>query len=749
MKMALACLCGALHAAGDSGTTDRFASNRSSDTTTRWAYRPLERPEVPLPRERGWSRHPIDHFVLSRLELAGLKPAGPADRITLIRRATYDLIGLPPTPDEVAAFVADTSENAFEKVIDGLLARPQYGEKWGRHWLDLVRYAETNGYERDGTKPFAWRYRDYVIQSFNDDKPYDLFVREQLAGDEMEPITPEKIIATGFYRLGLWDDEPADPILARYDELDDVITTMGQVFLATTVNCARCHDHKADPIPQTDYYRLLAFFQDIPRYGDRSISEKHVLTDIGGIADSPERERRRTELAERKEALVAQLRLIEQEAIAKMSAEDQRATEGPQRARVLREKLRKYLTAEQNDEYQLLRKKLNELQRESDATRELALSVNNCARNPPDTHVLARGNPHTPGARVQPGFPKLFGDPDPIIPTPPDNSRGSGRRRVLADWIASGKNPLTARVIANRIWQHHFGRGIVRSSSDFGKLGELPTHPQLLDWLATELVHPSVQASIAIGDRAGATRPSASSVGTTDATADGRPWTLKRMHKLIMLSNTYQMSSRDDANGLSIDPGNDLFWRFDMRRLTAEELRDSILAVNGSLNLKMGGPSIFTRVPQAILQTASRPNDAWGKSSAADETRRSIYIFAKRSLIEPVLNTFDLPDPDSSCAVRFATTVPTQSLTALNSDFFNQQAAILSVRLAGEAGSSVGDQIRMGLKSVLVRQPNDDEVAQCVNLYNELQASDGLSPQSAMTAVCLMLLNLNEFIYLD
>src|SRR5262245_32948633 len=361
------------------------AAERSADSSKNWPYRPVERPNLPRIRNSEWVRNPIDTFVLDKLDQAGLKPADPSDKTALIRRATYDLIGLPPTLDEVDSFLADSSANAFEKVLDQLLARPQYGEKWGRHWLDLVRFAETNGYERDDTKPFAWRYRDYVIRSFNDDKPYDQFIREQLDGDEVEPPNADAIVATGFYRLGLWDDEPADPLLARYDELDDILTTTSQVLLGTTVNCARCHDHKADPIPQTDYYRLLAFFQDIPRYGERSVSEKHVLTDISSFTQATEQNQRRTALTERKDRVAEQIAMIEQSAILKMSAEDQRATEGPQRARVLKERLSQHLTEEQNQQYQALRKQLSELQKELSAARDVALSVNNCSTKPPAT----------------------------------------------------------------------------------------------------------------------------------------------------------------------------------------------------------------------------------------------------------------------------------------------------------------------------------------------------------------------------
>jgi hypothetical protein len=697
-----------------------------------WAYVPLVRPEVPRVHASEWLSNPVDAFILTKLEAIGLKPAAPAEKRALIRRATFDLTGLPPDPADTEAFVADTTPDAFARVIDRLLASPQYGEKWGRHWLDLVRYAETNGYERDGTKPFAWRYRDYVVRSFNADKPFDRFIREQLAGDTVEPASADAIIATGYYRLGIWDDEPADPLLARCDELDDFVTTTSQVFLGMTVNCARCHDHKADPISQADYYRMVAFFQDVPRYGDRSTSERHVLTDISNLSQSAEERHARSLLAEEKDSVAAQMTAVEQLAVQRMTPEDQRATEGPQRARVLKQQLRKYLTEEENQQYAALSRRRTALQDKLENSSAVALSVNNSAARPPETHILARGSPHAPGALVNPGFPHALGPADPVLPEPASDGRGSGRRQVLADWIANRDNPLTARVLANRIWQHHFGRGLVRTTNDFGKLGERPTHPELLDWLASELVEPSTLSP------------------NQDATADSEPpWTLKRMHKLIMLSSAYQMSSHDDPDGQRLDAANDLFWHFDMRRLTAEELRDSILAVNGSLNLRMGGPSVYTEVPLAVRQTASRPDQAWGRSPPAEQARRSIYVFVKRSLIEPVLGTFDVPDPDSTCAVRFATTVPTQSLTSLNSEFFNRQAAVFADRLVREGGAHAADQFPLGLRLILGRPPRDAEVKRCVTLFDELRQQDGLSDRAAFQAVCLLMLNLNEFVYLD
>jgi hypothetical protein len=691
-----------------------------------WSYQPLRRPAVPKVAQASWVTNPIDAFILAKLEANALAPVPPADKLALIRRATYDLTGLPPTPAEVQAFLADDSHNAYEKVIDRLLQSPHYGEKWARHWLDLVRYAETNGYERDGAKPHAWRYRDYVIRSLNEDKPYDQFVREQIAGDDLKPVTGESVIATGYYRLGIWDDEPADAMQSLFDGYDDILSTTGQVFLGMTINCARCHDHKVDPISQKDYYRFLAFFRDVYPYGagdarplGREASREHTITDLAQFSRTPEEERQRREMARRRTQLKEELHALEEAAIATMPREDQKAAGTNDRPAVLR-KVEQFLDEQGKQKYTSLKQELEAIGRELDAPKDPALSVNNSAKEPPPVHVLIRGSPHAPGDPVEPGFPSVLGDPDPVIPTPSEADRSSGRRPALARWMTdpnSRGGQLVARVMANRLWQHHFGRGIVRSTNDFGGLGEMPTHPELLDWLAAELI--------------------------------ARGWRLKTMHKLIMMSSAYRMSSADDAAGLARDPANDLFWRFDIRRLTAEEIRDSILALSGKLNLQIGGPSVYTKVPAEILAGASMPNAAWGKSPEDQQNRRSIYVFIKRSLVEPVLGTFDLADTDSSCPVRFATTVPTQALTMLNSSFFSEQAASLAQRLVKEAGDDPAAQAARALELALSRQATEQEIERSVQLMQDWQVRDGASAQQALEYFCLMVVNLNEFVYLD
>ncbi|VTS02499.1 signal peptide protein : Uncharacterized protein OS=Isosphaera pallida (strain ATCC 43644 / DSM 9630 / IS1B) GN=Isop_2381 PE=4 SV=1: PSCyt1: PSCyt2: PSD1 [Gemmata massiliana] len=683
-----------------------------------WAYQPVKRPAVPNVKDGSWAKTPIDAFVLAKLEAKGLKPVKPAERAALIRRAYYDLTGLPPTPEEVDAFVNDKSSDAYEKLVDKLLASPHYGEKWGRHWLDVVRFAETNGYERDGPKPYAWRYRDYVIKSFNDDKPYDQFVKEQLAGDEIPGYNPDAVVATGFYRLGIWDDEPADPLQAVFDGYDDLVATAGQAFLGTTFNCARCHDHKADPIPQTDYYKFVAFFRDIKPYSEnRDVRSAFNLTDI----TPPDQRQKYEEDLKKREARVAAIRkameAIEDEFIKTLPAEDQRASEGLDRPTVIATKVIPALKGKVKDDYTALRSERIGLERRtSPVGQQLALSVNNCDRKPPVTHLLVRGSPHAPGKEVQPGFPEVLGLPEPTIPAPRAGMKSSGRRTVLADWIANKDNPFTARVFVNRVWQYHFGRGIVPSANDFGKLGETSTHPELLDWLSAEFMAGN--------------------------------WKLKSLHKLIMTSSAYQLSATADADNLKADPSNALLWRFNMRRLSGEEVRDSILTVSGSLNLKQYGPSTYPKIPKEVLAGQSVPGQGWPTSAPAEANRRSVYAHVKRSLRVPVLVGFDQPDPDSSCPVRYVTTVPTQSLGLLNGEFANEQAELFAKRLQKDAADAPA-QVARAIRLTTGRVPTPDEIKTDLAFIQNLKGKHKLDDFKALTQYCLLCLNANEFVYLD
>ena len=597
-----------------------------------WAFQPLQAVVPPAAAARPGGDRPsqgIDAFIAERLQSRGLPFPKSASRRALIRRVTYDLTGLPPTPEQVEAFVRDPSPQAWEHLIDRLLESPHYGEKWGRHWLDLVRFAETNSYETDEAKPHAWRYRDYVIRAFNTDKPYDRFIREQLAGDELPDGGADGLIATGYYRLGIWDNDPADKELALYDQLDDVVATTGQVFLGLTVDCARCHDHKIDPISQRDYYSMLAFFRNIHPYRNGGATDEVPLPGEAGAK---------------------------------------------------------------------------------------ALVVTEPGTVAPVTHLLRRGNPSSPGDAVEPAFLSVLGGSSPAV-QPPVSGRSSGRRRALAEWIASAENPLTARVVVNRVFQHHFGRGLVRTPSDFGVQGSAPTHPELLDWLAREFVQGG--------------------------------WSFKRLHRLILTSQSYQASATPTAEALKADPSNDLFSRFDMRRLTAEEIRDSVLWVSGAGNPRMYGPGMYVALPKEVLASQSVPGKGWGHSPPAEQARRSIYIHVKRSLLSPVLLSFDLAETDRSTPVRFATTQPTQALGMLNGPFFNEQARVLAERTCREAGPSTEARVRHVLHRVTARPPGEAEVARGVSLLESLATDEGLGARAALDAFCLLAFNLNEFLYLE
>lgn len=825
-----------------------------------WAFVAPVQQSIPTVRDAQWVKHPIDAFILAKLEAAGLTPAAPADKAQWIRRVYFDLTGLPPTVAEVQAFLKDETPQAFETVADRLLKSPRYGERWARHWLDVVRYADTNSFERDGNKPHAWRYRDYVIRALNDDKPYDQFVREQLAGDELPEVTNDSIIATGYYRLGLWDDEPADRTLAKFDVLDDIVATTGQVFLGLTVNCARCHDHKIDPIPQKDYYSLLAFFHGITPNGtggpnvERQIFENEAARQQFAAATADLEARRnqaqaavtaiesefRTKYAETNGNNVAgpsdlddlEYRFyrdhwdalpnfdeLKPETVARLTSGkfdispatrdtefgfvfsgvlkvpadgDYRfqldsddgsrllldgkpiinydgihgegspkfatvplkqgrlpirleyfqrvfglgltvswsgpgfesrplsVSKKPVAAKELAELLKNHgarlLGKSQYDAYLQLLTQLEQLKAER-VPADFALCVTESGPQAPETFVLYRGNPSSPREQVSPAFPSVLGGGSPSIPTPAPGARSPGRRLALAQWISSPDNRLTARVMVNRIWQHHFGRGLVKSPNNFGQLGDLPTHPELLDWLAREFIQ--------------------------------QGWHLKGLHKAIVLSSTYRMSSRPSPLSLERDPGNDLYSRFEMRRLSAEELRDSIHAVNGQLNLKMFGPGFYPEISAEVLAGQSSPGSGWGRSTPEEQARRSIYIHVKRSLITPLLADFDFADTDSSCAARFATTQPTQALGMMNGGFLNSQAALFAARVRREAGEQPHQQVRAAWRLATSREPDAAAVERGVRVLNSLREKHRLQPEQALKNYCLLIYNLNEFVYVD
>ena len=688
-----------------------------------WSFKPVARPPVPAVKDTAWVKTPLDAFILAKLEEKGLRPAPPADKATLLRRVYYTVTGLPPSPEAVAAFLADKSPAAYENVVEDLLESRHYGEHWGRHWLDLVRYAESNSFERDNPKPFVWRYRDYVIRSLNADKPYDQFIREQLAGDELDQVTADTIIATGYYRLGLWDDEPADPLLAYYDGLDDILATTGQTFLGLTVNCARCHDHKLDPFPQRDYYKLLSFFHGVKHYGDRS-DQSVAAASLRSIGTAEDQDKQRELIAAHEQRLAdndRQQREIEAAIADKLPGGEIDDFKSPgNRARIMRRHIGDLVTQEQYDRYTQLRFARSRLDRERPQASAQALAVKE-DRQPRETFVLLRGNPQGKGDRVEPGFPSVLSLESALPPQIPPKAEGadsSGRRRVLADWIASPSNPLTSRVLVNRVFQYHFGRGIVRSSSNFGYQGTPPTHPELLDWLATEF------------------------------NASGMK--LKSLHRMILLSSAFQMSGHLDPAATKIDPENDLLSHFDLRRLSAEEIRDSILATCGNLNLKKTeGPSVYPEIPREVLAGQSMPGHNWGRSSAEEAASRSVFVHVKRSLAVPILAAFDAPDPDAPCPVRFTTTQPTQALGMINSSFLAQQARLFAKLTKDNVGEKAQEQVGFVLRRVLQREPTAAEIDRGVKFLATTEKDEKVAKEEALRQFCLLALNLNEFVYLE
>lgn len=709
-----------------------------------WAFVPVVRPELPTVADAAWVRTPIDSFVLAKLEKKAIRPVPDAGRLALLRRIYFDLIGLPPTPAEQAAFLADQNPDAYAKVVDDLLARPQYGERWGRHWLDVVRYAESNGYERDGAKPHAWRYRDYVIDSLNADKPYDRFILEQVAGDELEGSNAESQIATTFLRLGLWDDEPADPMIDRYDQLDDVLDATYTAFQGITLRCARCHDHKFEPFRQTDYARAIAIFEPLkrPQEGrtdlDRMVGTTDELAAYRATmarVDSQVGELRRQmdemngTLRERvfaeRAADWAENIIAAFKTAAEKRNEEQKKLVGENEKR-LAEAIAAVSAEEERAQLAVWRSQLEHCEAERPPSPPKAYIWFEEGTTAPVTHVFSRGNPQSPIAEVGPGLPAVLVEAAPAAPLPTEHS--TGRRLQLARWMASGENPLTARVMVNRLWQHHFGQGIVATTNDFGLMGEAPTHPELLDWLAAELVESG--------------------------------WKLKHLHRLIVLSHTYQLASTINDKAEEADPGATLLWRWRPRRLEAEALRDAMLATSGQLNLERGGPSVFPPISAEVLAGQSVPGNGWKPSPAEQAARRTVYVFVKRTLMLPELEVMDFPNTNQSCGERPVSTVAPQALSFLNGDFAAEQARHFAKRLAEQEGSSTAGQVESAYRLSFGRPPTDEELGVVTEFLAKQEAqiiADAAANSQtvenprhrALEALCLVLLNANEFAYIE
>jgi hypothetical protein len=640
----------------------------------------------------------------------------------LLRRAYADLLGVPPTPEEAETFLGDASPDAFEKLVDRLLADPRYGERWARHWLDLVRYSESDGFEDDKVRPHAWRYRDYVIRALNSDKPYDRFVREQIAGDELWPGDAEALVATGFARLGSWDGMSKVPEQRRQDFLNDATDAVGAVFLGMTVGCARCHDHKFDAITQRDYYALQAFFAGV----------KRETRELNGTPDDPPHV---IEVRRRARAEVARLRgerdAILREARAEIEWVRREEVDENGKLKIGDADLRRAADAAHPGRLKQLEgevKAWEPVERLNAAAVEAVLETEAAA---PRTMLLKGGELSRPGEEVSPAFIEAMASTGSRGGPSPQPARGipgegvGGRRAALARWLTSAEHPLTARVWVNRLWQHHFGRGIVATPSDFGRHGQPPTHPELLDWLARRLV------------------------------AEG--WSTKAMHRLMMTSAAYRRSSAVLPEAAGRDPENALLWRMNRRRLEAEAIRDGMLAVSGRLSATRGGPGVYPRLPGGVnVELPNNDKDlSWGAATDEEDRRRSVYIFQRRSLTYPLVDVFDGAAMSQSCPVRAQTTVAPQALALFNGAFCREQARYLAERARREAGEDVDRRISRAFMIALTRLPSEAEragarefLARQAKARRDASGGDRAG-SAAFEDFCHVVLNTNEFIYLD
>ena len=709
-----------------------------------WAFRPIHAVPIPQVNNTQWPIDPIDHFVLARLESRGWHPAEPASPAALLRRVYLDLIGTPPTIAEQDRFLTTPTADAYGRMVDGLLGRPGYGERYGRRWLDVVRYADSNGYERDKAKPEVWRYRDWVIRSLNEDKPFDRFVMEQLAGDEMPEANADTVLATGFNRLGPWDDEPADVAMDHYDQLDDLVRATSQAFLGLTLGCARCHDHKFDPLDQRDYYSMVAVFRPLtrPKTGTvpRVMELTRPLATPAQTRQLHERDEKIAELQNPINQILADARSVfltngnsglPEEVLAVFRIDP---TKRKDKQKKLAAEYRSQLEAE-------VEATLSGSMKKTIASYETAIAMlrkntpdvthgyflYEPSPTSPDTHILLRGSPGNRGEKVGPAVPAFLVDQQPEFLVP--DAFTSRRRLSLARWIVDKTNPLTSRVIVNRVWQWHFGQGLVRSPNNFGLLAQAPTHPELLDYLAHWFVH---QAD----------------------------WSFKKLHRKIMNSRTYQMSRTSRPDYTAADPTNRLLWRQATHRLEVEVIRDSMLAVSGRMDRRMYGPQMHPFISADALRNHHEPQSPiWPAFDEQAASRRTIYAFIKRTLLVPVLEVLDLCDTTNSSPKRMVTTVPTQALVLYNGNFVNRQARHLAARLQSEAGEHLASQIEYAWRLAFSRAPTTAEETAMEKFYSdELElltldsgqdTPDHLLQRQSLEQLCRVILNLNEFVYPD
>ncbi len=705
-----------------------------------WSLKPIQRFEPPAMQQQKAIRNPVDRFIIAKLAVAKIPPAPEADKRTLARRLYFDLTGLPPTPDEMREFLGDKGRDAYDRLVDKLLASPRYGEHQARLWMDVIRYSDSNGFDWDEFRPKAWQFRDYLIRSFNRDKPFDQLVREELAGDELLAGAPaneaerDALIATGYLRLGPQDNSAGafnEQDRSRAELLADLTETTASAFLGLTMSCNRCHDHKYDPLSQADHYRMRAFFEPVKFADDVPVDVAHEQESIR--AHNKAIDEKLKPLQDQRDALLERAKKRwRDDKIAKLTPGERALLEIPkeQRTNGLKAKvaaldkkvepkdkdIQAALNAEEKKEKDIFTAQIDGLKKQKRPF-SLALLMTDNPEKVPVTRVLFQGNHKDPREPVTPGFISAL-DPNPAEILKPRSTNTTGRRLTLAQWIVSADNPLTARVLANRVWQQHFGKGLVATANDFGLAGAAPTHPELLDWLASELMREG--------------------------------WSLKKLHRTIVTSAAYRRESVvkepiRGSNKAGSDPENHLLARQNIRRLSAEQLRDAILSVSGLLKLDhAGGPPIWPDLPPEILQANPAFLDdnetktkGWYPSPKTNQNVRSVYLIQKRTVRIPFMETFDMPENSVSCARRTESIVAPQALSLLNSSLTIEAARALAKQL--EQDSNVEAQVDLAFALTLQRAPDKNERHACVKLVE----------QRSLAELCRALLNLNEFVYVD
>jgi len=700
-----------------------------------WAFVKPVKPKLPEVRDSAWVRNDIDRFILAKLEAKGLKPAPEAGKRTLIRRLYFDLIGLPPTPEEVKAFEEDASPKAYQELVEKLLADPRYGERWGRHWLDLARYADTNGYEEDTEFTHAWRYRDYVVKAFNADKPYDKFVMEQLAGDEWAHVggtavpepEPEKVVAVSFLRMAPLNKTPVSDE-NRDSLLSEMTSTVSSVFMGLTVGCAKCHDHKYDSIPQRDFYRMKAFFATIQIHSGGRVGgtepaafdkSQEAWVEAARTDKKQQIEKAKKSLADFEAPLIERLKTHRKKEVT--SADLRRALDTELNNAAGFDKTDDIFSGQERADFNRLNERVIWLEKELVRLEPRAWSLHDADGPPlgpsvPTTYVQIRGDFDRMGEPVEPGFPSAItgnSKPADLDLDPYRMFPMRGRRMTLARWIASPENPLTSRVMVNRIWHWHFGRGIVETTSDFGKNGSQPSNPELLDWLAVQFTE--------------------------------QQWSIKAMHRLMVLSSTYRQSSQTvNEAAATADPENHLLWRFNGRRVEGEAIRDSVLYVAGRLNPERGGPPVFPVMPKDLEVIKIKGVNTWETSYGPETLKRSLYVFQRRSSNYPFLEVMDAAVPTATCERRRTSITALQSLSMYNSEFVNEEAKHFADRVKKEAGADPRARLERAFELAYDRRVSPREEKRMLDLMKSAPSAD-----EGLFGLCRVLFNSNEFMFMD